>query len=277
MRAKPARFSVVADDADKSVRAPIYEMLEILDHIRRDVKELDRRAVVALVYTAFGLTSIFYLKDKESVARFLEGTDLEWFGGLIAYSPENNLPGLAWWVAVVTVFYFVGPLLIIRFAWNADPRDFGLKPRIEPGFWKLLAACIGIMLPLVYLMSLTSGFSAKYPFLQIFSGEPYIGRTLLVWELIYFVQFFGLEFFFRGFLVHSLKRSLGLYSIFVMTVPYCMIHFGKPPAETLAAIGAGIFLGWVSYRNGSIWLGLVLHCTVAFSMDIFALYAKGLV
>lgn len=251
-------------------------MLEILEHIRRDIAGLDRRAVTALIYTAFGLSCIFYLKDTVAVARFLEGTDLEWFGTLISSSPDNNLPALAWWVGVVTMFYVVGPLLIIRFGWNANPVDFGMKLQIEPGFWKLLAACTAIMLPLVYLMSLTEGFSAKYPFLRIYNGEPYIGRTLLIWELIYFVQFFGLEFFFRGFLVHSLKRSLGLYSIFAMTVPYCMIHFGKPPAETIAAIAAGIFLGWISYRNGSIWLGLALHCTVAFSMDIFALFSKGL-
>ena len=251
-------------------------MLEILQHIRRDISELDRRAVVALAYAAFGLTCIYYSKDTEAVARYLKGSELEWFGALITQSPDNNLAGLAWWVAVITVFYFLGPILIIRYVWDDDARDFGLKLRIEGGFWKLLAACISIMLPLVYLMSLTAGFAAKYPFLRIFNGEPYIGRTLLFWELIYFVQFFGLEFFFRGFLVHSLKRSLGLYSIFVMTVPYCMIHFGKPPAETLSAIAAGIFLGWLSYKNGSIWLGLILHCTVAFSMDIFALYNKGL-
>lgn len=251
-------------------------MLEILEHIRRDVSALDRKAVVALVYTAFGLACIYYLKDTEAVARFLNGTQLGWLGGWITNSHDNNLPGLTWWVAIVTVFYFVGPLLIIKFGWNADVRDFGLKLRIEPGFWKLLAACTAIMLPLVYLMSLTEGFAAKYPFLRIYNGEPYIGQTLLIWELIYFIQFFGLEFFFRGFLVHSLKRSLGLYSIFVMTVPYCMIHFGKPPAETLSAIAAGIFLGWLSYRNGSIWLGLILHCVVAFSMDVLALWNKGL-
>jgi membrane protease YdiL (CAAX protease family) len=252
-------------------------MLEILDHIRRDISALDRRAVGALVYAAFGLTCIYYLKDTEAVARYLQGSNLEWFGFTIARSPDNNLPGLAWWVGIVSVVYFVGPILIIRRVWNADIRDFGLKLRIEAGFWKLLAACTAVMLPLVYLMSLTEGFAAKYPFLRIFNDEPYFGWTLLIWELIYFIQFFGLEFFFRGFLVHSLKRSLGLYSIFVMTVPYCMIHFGKPPAETLAAIAAGIFLGWLSYKNGSIWLGLILHCTVAFSMDILALFAKGLI
>lgn len=251
-------------------------MLEILDHIRSDLSKLDRKVVFALVYAAFGLTCIYYLKDQGAVAKFLIGTRFEEFGNWIAHSPDNNLPGLGWWVAVVTFFYFVPPIVAIKYFYGERLSDYGLKAAIEPGFGKLLAACIAVMLPITYLMSLTSGFAEKYPFLRIHNGEPYIGQTLLVWELIYFLQFFGLEFFFRGFLVHSLKRSLGLYSIFVMTVPYCMIHFSKPPAETLAAIAAGVFLGWLSYKNGSIWLGLILHCAVAFSMDILALWNKGL-
>jgi membrane protease YdiL (CAAX protease family) len=112
--------------------------------------------------------------------------------------------------------------------------------------------------------------------LHIDDGSSYIGWTFLCWELIYFIQFFALEFFFRGFLLHSLKPALGPYAIFVMTVPYCMIHFGKPMPETFAAIFAGVFLGWLSFRNGNIWLGLALHCFVAFSMDILALFNKGL-
>ena len=244
-------------------------MFEILSKIRSDIETLDRRALTALIYTAAGLAGVFYLKQSEAAEAFFGSTSF-------TQPTDNNLPLLSWWVAVVTVFYFVIPAAIIKFHWKADLKDFGLRFAIEPGFWKLLAGCVALMLPLTYLMSLTAGFAAKYPFLHIFNGEPYIGRTLLIWELIYFLQFFGLEFFFRGFLVHSLKPTLGLYSIFAMTVPYCMIHFGKPPAETLAAIAAGIFLGWLSYRNGSIWIGLILHCTVAFSMDILALMNKGL-
>ena len=250
-------------------------MLEILDHIRQDIARLDRRAVLALAYAAFGLTCIFYLKDPASVAAYLAGTALGDLAGLAAASPDNNLPSLAWWGGIVTIFYLLLPVLIIKKVWRGRLGQFGLNARVEPGFLKLLAACAAVMLPLVYLMSLTEGFAAKYPFLHIYDGEPYMGTTLLAWELIYFLQFFGLEFFFRGFLVHSLKPALGLYSIFVMTVPYCMIHFSKPMPETLAAIAAGIFLGWLSYKNSNIWLGLILHCTVAFSMDIFALHAKG--
>jgi uncharacterized protein len=251
-------------------------MQDLINRINTDFSLLDRRAVFAFVYTAVGLTGIYYLRNQENVAAFLTGTWFENFGRNISQSPNNNLPALGWWVAVVTAFYFVIPALCIRFLYRESLSDYGLDFRIERGFVKLFASALSIMLPLVYAMSLTGSFVTKYPFLKIHNGEPYIGQTLLIWELIYFVQFFGLEFFFRGFLVHSLKPALGIYSIFAMTVPYCMIHFGKPPAETLAAIAAGIFLGWLSYRNGNIWMGLLLHCTVAFSMDIMALYNKGL-
>jgi membrane protease YdiL (CAAX protease family) len=250
-------------------------MRDVIERITTDFSLLDRKAIFALVYAAAGLTAIYYLKNPARVADSLAGTRFEDTGNFLAYSPANNLPGLAWWVAVVTVFYFVLPALWIKFKWKENLANYGLRFSIEPGFAKLFGAVIAIMLPLVYLMSLTESFAAKYPFLQIYNDEPYIGTTLLIWELIYFVQFFGLEFFFRGFLVHSLKPTIGIYSIFVMTVPYCMIHFGKPPAETMSAIAAGVFLGWLSYRNGNIWMGLLLHCSVAFSMDVLALYNKG--
>jgi len=251
-------------------------MRDLFDRITTDLSLLDRKAIFALVYTAAGLSAIFYLKNPENVAKLLTGTRFETVGLEVAYSSANNLPALGWWVAVVSVFYFALPALAITLLFRESLADYGLNFRLESGFAKLFVTVIAIMLPLVYLMSMTPGFAAKYPFLQIHDGSPYIGTTLLVWELIYFVQFFGLEFFFRGFLVHSLKPTLGIYSIFAMTVPYCMIHFGKPPAETFAAIAAGIFLGWLSYRNGNIWMGLLLHCSVAFSMDVLALYNKGL-
>ncbi|CAN5300492.1 hypothetical protein BH20ACI2_BH20ACI2_16720 [soil metagenome] len=251
-------------------------MLAILGQIKNDLKFLDRRAVFALVYVAIGLTCIAYLKNPDYLNKLLSETPFAEVGKAAVFPADNNLPALMWWVFVSVFFYFVLPAFLVSFAQKRNLSEIGLSFSIEKGFAKLLIVCMAVMLPLVYLMSLTGSFSAKYPFLQIYNEEPYIGWTLLVWELAYFAQFFGLEFFFRGFLLHSLKPALGLYSIFAMTVPYTMIHFGKPMAETFAAIFAGIFLGWLSYKNGNIWLGLVLHCTVAFSMDILALYNKGL-
>ena len=251
-------------------------MMEILRNMRSDLGGLDGRAVFALVYTAIGLTSIAYLKNPDYLNKLVSGTRFASIGEVAALPEQSNIYGLLWWVVVSLVFYFAIPATMVVAVQKRRLSEIGLSISIEKGFFKLLLACLAIMLPLVYLMSLTSSFSSKYPFLQVYDGSPYLGSTLLVWELAYFAQFFGLEFFFRGFLLHSLKPALGLYSIFAMTVPYTMIHFGKPMAETFAAIFAGIFLGWLSYKNGNIWLGLVLHCAVAFLMDVLALYNKGL-
>ena len=251
-------------------------MLDLARKMRGDLAILDRRAVFAFVYVAVGLTCIAYLKNPDYLATILANTRFSQIGDEATHPTNNNLYGLIWWVFVSVTFYFVVPALFVKLVQKRRLSEIGLAFRIEKGFVKLLLQCVVIMLPLVYLMSLTAGFSAKYPFLKVYSGDPYLSATLLIWELVYFFQFFGLEFFFRGFLLHSFKPALGHYSIFAMTVPYTMIHFQKPMAETFAAIFAGIFLGWLSLKNGNIWMGLVLHCIVAFSMDILALYNKGL-
>ena len=251
-------------------------MLNLARQLRDDISQLDRRAVFALVYAAVGLTCISYLKNPDYLAALTSKTPFARVGVEAANPTNNNLYSLIWWVFVSVAFYFVVPALFVRFVQKRKLSEIGLAFTIEKGFFKLLLQCTLIMLPLVYLMSLTSGFAAKYPFLKVYNGDPYLSTPLLIWELVYFLQFFGLEFFFRGFLVHSLKDALGKYAILAMTVPYTMIHFQKPMAETFAAIMAGIFLGWLSLKNGNIWMGLVLHCFVAFSMDILALYNKGL-
>lgn len=251
-------------------------MFEIARQIRGDLLELDRRAVFALVYTAVGLTCISYLKDPKYLGSILTNTRFDEIGNKAVDPTDNNLYGLIWWVFVSCIFYFAIPAFFVRAVQRRRLTEIGLAIKIETGFWTLLGLSVAVMLPIVYWMSTTGSFSAKYPFLKVYNGDPYWSSTLLIWELVYFFQFFGLEFFFRGFLVHSLKPSLGAYSILVMTIPYTMIHFQKPMPETFAAVFAGIFLGWISFKNGSIWLGLILHCTVAFSMDVLALHHKGL-
>jgi membrane protease YdiL (CAAX protease family) len=252
-------------------------MFELIAKIRDDVELLDRRALLSMIYAAAGLTCIFYFKD----ASFLQEVAIRVpvMSGLVNSlldTHDNNLRLLGYWVFVSVIFYVAIPAFIVKAVYKRQLADYGMSLKLDEGFGPLLLQSAAVMLPLTYLMSLTAGFSAKYPFLRVYNGEPYLGSTLLIWELIYFFQFFGLEFFFRGFLLHSLKPALGAYAIFVMMVPYCMIHFGKPMPEAFAAIMAGVFLGWLSYRNGNIWLGLVLHCLVAFSMDLLALYNKGL-
>jgi hypothetical protein len=64
---------------------------------------------------------------------------------------------------------------------------------------------------------------------------------------------------------------MGSSAIFVMIIPYCMIHYGKPMAETLGAIIAGTVLGTLAMRTRSIWGGVLIHVGVAVTMDLLAL------
>ena len=128
--------------------------------------------------------------------------------------------------------------------------------------------CLAVVLPTMLLVSRQPDFGTYYPFYKQ-SGRSWF--DLIVWETMYFAQFLSLEFFFRGWLLGAMRRSLGSGAIFVMAVPYCMIHYGKPFLEANGAIVAGIVLGSLAMKTRSIYAGFLVHITVALLMDLLAL------
>jgi membrane protease YdiL (CAAX protease family) len=54
-----------------------------------------------------------------------------------------------------------------------------------------------------------------------------------------------------------------------------MIHFPKPYLEACGAIVAGVVLGSLSMKTGSIWAGFLIHSTVAILMDLLALAQRN--
>ena len=153
-------------------------------------------------------------------------------------------------------------------------RDYGLSLKTAFVGWTTYAFMAVCMAPIVWMVSYDSAFLKKYPFFPLAPGEP-IPAAFFRWELHYAAQFLALEFLFRGYMVHGLKHRFGAAAIMMMTLPYCMIHFGKPLLETMASIGAGLILGGLSLKTRSIWLGAALHVYVAWLMDALALYRKG--
>jgi membrane protease YdiL (CAAX protease family) len=124
------------------------------------------------------------------------------------------------------------------------------------------------------LVSFGDAFQHKYPFYDLHVAEglwPYLWG----WWALYALQFVALEFFFRGFLVHGLAPRFGYAAVFVMIVPYNMIHFQKPMLEALAAIVGGAVLGTLSLKTRSIWWGAALHISIAGTMDVLALWHRG--
>jgi len=178
--------------------------------------------------------------------------------------------------AIGCVFWYVIPaVLFITFGLRERVKDYGVKRTGWTDGWKIYLVFVAVMAPLVLLMSGDEHFQGTYPFYRWAPAHGW--GTLLAWELAYAVQFLALEFFFRGFLVHGLKHRFGIYSVFVMTVPYCMIHFRKPMPECVGSIIAGVALGFMSLKTRSVWLGAALHISVAWGMDFCSLYRRGLI
>lgn len=179
-----------------------------------------------------------------------------------------------YWAACSDLLYLVLPLLVLRY-WGYRPlQAYGLSIRRESGFWRMYGLALMVMVPLVLWMSSTHAFQTLYPFYKPPMQAGWLPRWL-IYEVAYISQFFALEFFFRGLLVHGLRPKLGISAVPVMMLPYCMLHFSKPLPEALASILAGMVLGLVSYRSRSIALGFMLHASVALLMDSSVLWRLG--
>ena len=238
----------------------------------------DWKVVGVLVLVAVVLTLQEYLLRPAEYAEFLHWMERSFSGMINAetwMSLENYSFGfLLYWACGQTLLYVVPPIIFIRFVWKKNLGDYGVKLKGVFSLWWMYFLMLGVMVPIVFVVSRSEGFQATYPFFEPFPNEPLWPR-FWIWEGAYFLQFVGLEFFFRGFLLHGIRRQFGAYAIFVMMVPYCMIHFGKPMPETFAAIAAGIILGFMSLKTRSIWMGAALHVSVALTMDMCALWRAG--
>lgn len=265
-----------------SFREPLEQVQSQSRQHLADRTSVDWKVILVLLTTAVTLTLQEYLFTSASlgrIARALEHVDTgEALGRLLAVSrsPQDQaLAGLIFWAVGSWITYVVIPVLVIKLGLRGRVRDYGLRVRGIFGSSWVYLLFFGALVPWLVFFSRTASFQAQYPFYHLQPGEPLWPR-FCIWELFYATQFFCLEFFFRGFILHGTRHRFGAYAIFVMMVPYCMIHFGKPMPETFSAIGAGIVLGFMSLKTRSIWLGAVLHVAVALSMDLLALGNKGL-
>ncbi|MEZ4411215.1 MAG: CPBP family intramembrane glutamic endopeptidase [Polyangiales bacterium] len=246
----------------------------------------DWRPTTAYLLAAVILTFQEYFGDRNTFVQLVtRGWVIAWgggpnrapthtwkvFGPLTWANPQrySELAALAYWSFTRSLGYFIVPALVIALFWKRDRViDYGLRSRGFLSHAWIYALFFGIVLLAVVLVSNTSEFANYYPFYREASRS---WKDFFLWEVIYATQFFTLEFFFRGFLVFSAREAMGSGVIMAMVVPYCMIHFGKPWAEALAAILAGTVLGTLSMKTRSIWSGFLIHVTVAVSMDLAAL------
>ncbi len=183
----------------------------------------------------------------------------------------GTLPYLYWGFASLLLRVAV-PLAVILMVLRHRPGDYGFRvagiARHLPAYGLLFVA----MIPLILAASTLDSFQATYPF---YDRAVEGGLQFWLYQGGYILQFVALEAFFRGYMVFGLRARLGAQlAVLVMTVPYVMVHFGKPVPEVFAAIGAGIILGHLALRSRSWVPGVLLHVAVALTMDVTAIARK---
>jgi len=189
------------------------------------------------------------------------GMQAPWWGVLAPW---------AWWVAGLTLLWVLLPIGVARMH-GLRPLELGLSVRgLLSKLW-VYGLMFAAVVPAVLWASTRENFTQMYPMLKPWYCEQWTWVVLLGFWALYAAQFFAVEFFFRGWMLFTLEKRMGMAAIAVMLVPYCMIHYHKPMPEALASIVAGLALGWMALKTRSIWGGWLVHVAVAISMDTLSL------
>lgn len=169
------------------------------------------------------------------------------------------------------------PLVLLLILLQDKKERFGVNSLYEMnGYW-LILFCI---IPVIFVGSFEKGFSNYYPTYKPNSVAEILKwpffLPMIIYESCYALDFFNVEFLFRGFMVIGLTRILGKEAILPMVVTYCFLHFGKPIGEAISSIFGGYILGVFAFYTRNIWGGVILHIGVAWTMEIAAYLQKML-
>ncbi len=181
----------------------------------------------------------------------------------------GNLIGLFW-----------VPMLTILFVFREEPARFGFTLGGSTRLWFVAAALFGGLVLIMLPASRWSAFQEYYPifrrypeFAGAFAGYPKanplsVAPWLMAYaEVSYGMYLFCWEFFFRGYLLFGLARSLGWPAILVQAAAFGLLHLGKPAAEVAASFGAGIILGIMAFNAKSFVPCFVLHWAGSLTFD----------
>lgn len=226
--------------------------------------KLHWQPLVIMIAAALTLTLQEYVGERRIYAILVEKP---WF----PYRPTQQyweLWSYVWWTSWRVIGYLLIPMVVVWLMPGERLRDYGWSFKGFTRHLRTYVILFALVMPVIYVCSTTDAFRRIYPFYRIAHRSTF---DLVSWEILYALQFLSLEFFFRGFMLNGLRKAIGAHSIWVMCVPYCMIHFGKSWAETVGAIFAGLILGTVALRTKSIWGGVLIHVGVALSMDLLTM------
>jgi len=182
------------------------------------------------------------------------------FTALAVVSIKRYAPVEPSWLNFV-FYYIVIPIIVILVFLRKNPMDFGLRIG-NAKRWGIHVVVAGLItIPVMYLASKGSDLNQFYSKnnLDFLKYTLEVTAKLIAWE-----------FLLRGFLLFGLKNRFKESSILIQTIPFVLLHFGKPLIEVLACIPMGIYFGFVAYKGESMWPAFLIHLIINLSLTFFS-------
>lgn len=229
--------------------------------------------IVQTLFPGMGLRPLWLtaVATLAMVAYHYHSTDppaffVEWASELLDI-PHRRFHQHLWSHLTAVVLLMLVPLVMCFWLEGWTPRDLGLGVRGSGRETLIVLGLWAVMIPVVYLVHDSESFARTYP---RFAPAAHDLRLFLLYEGFYLVKWIAWEFFFRGFMLFGFGKDFLHRSVLISTIPFTIMHFGKPEAETAGALFAGLVLCYLALKSKSIWPGVLLHWLVASTMDFFA-------
>lgn len=162
--------------------------------------------------------------------------------------------------ATALIYYVLIPLLASLVLFRDRPSDYGIRV----GRWRssvvLTTLFLAVMVPILWQAGRMPEFQSYYRMADTDWPDLLLHTALFM---------FAWEFLFRGYMLFGLEKSIGKSAIFVQTIPFVLLHLGKPFLETLLCIPGGFVFGYVAYRTRSVLPCVVIHFGIYVMMILF--------
>jgi membrane protease YdiL (CAAX protease family) len=192
----------------------------------------------------------------------------EWFLGNALPVNQFAFHNPAIWLG--GLFFTVFSISVLHLVFEGKPGlYFTTKTKSFKPYFVLLLC----MLPLLLAASTNPLFYQMYPRSSVIEntfGSAAKAIHYVFFEACYILDFISIELFFRGLLIATVSRVLGVHSIIPVGLFYFSIHLGKPMPEAISSFFGGLILGAVSYETKSIWGGWLVHCGIALLMELLS-------
>jgi len=179
------------------------------------------------------------------------------------------------------------PMLAIFFIFRDEPANFGFTLGSSRKVWALTGAVFVALIIAFVPAARWEAFQEYYPIFRRFpefgrafwdypDSNPWTSQPLLMAYAFasYGLYLFCWEFFFRGFLLFGLRRSIGWGAVVVQALAFGLLHYGKPTVELVSSFGAGLALGIIALNAKSFVPCFALHWAAQVVFDLLVVASR---